>query len=214
MENVILGSSLGATVNIPKYIVIHCTDVSYKVNSDQFKSTNDYHRDVREFPISSLGFYVGYQYLYTGGREYICRKESDVGAHCNQGFDGTTVYEPGTPGKLSMNYQSIGLCCGFDGDIEKMPDAEYKLLQNRVWDIQNRYGINQVFFHRHFATSKTCPGGLINDQWLSALLKRPSDVPSSSCTAVEAENVRLKVEVSMWKQAYQWIDEALKKYFK
>lgn len=180
MKNIttILGTSLGATQNTPKYIVVHCSDVSYRSNSDQFNSINIYHRDVREFPKSTLGNWVGYHYLFTGGKQYICKEEWEVGAHCNQGFDGITVYPPATPGKLSINYQSIGLCIGFDGDIEMPPLAEYNLLQKKLWEIQDKYKIpnENVYFHRKFATNKTCPGSLITSQWLLDLLKRPEPV--------------------------------------
>lgn len=181
-----LGTSLGLVTNSPKYLVIHSSDDSYKNSPDQFNKINIYHRDERKFPISSLGYYGGYHYLYTGGKEYQYRKEDEVGAHCNQSFDGIKVYLPGTPGKLSMNYQSVGLCIGFDGDIQMPPTAEYDLFQKRVWQLQDKYSISNenVFFHHYFTGSaKTCPGLLIDLKWLFALLKRPQSVPTASCTA-------------------------------
>ena len=204
----IYGTSLGVLVNTPRYIVLHTSDVSFRANSNQYNSINIYHRDERGFPQSVLGGWVGYHYLYTGGKEYKCKEDQEVGAHCNQGYDGVKVYPPQTPGKLSMNYQSIGLCIGFDGDIELPPSMEYALLQKRVWDIQDRYKIpnEHVFFHRKFATSKTCPGTLITQEWLVELLKRPTPavIPpkpiETTCVAQEKEIQALKEQVKWWEK--------------
>lgn len=134
------------------------------------------------FPVSSLGYYVGYHYLFTGDKEYQCRADTDEGAHCNQGFDGIRVYEAGTYDKTkisTMNHQSIGLCLGFDGDIEYPSAIQYELLQKRVWQLQDKYNISNdnVYFHRYFAKNKTCPGSLITQAWLDTLLRRPIVVP-------------------------------------
>jgi hypothetical protein len=168
-------------VNNIKYILIHCSDISHKVSADQFNSINNYHRDERGFPRSSLGFYVGYHYLITGDKEYRCRLDTDEGAHCNQGYDGTTVYAPATYDNTkikSMNHQSVGVCIGFDGDIEYPTAMQYALLQKRVWALQDKWGVSNenVRFHREFAKSKTCPGSLITQAWLDELLKRPVPV--------------------------------------
>jgi len=209
----ILGSSLGATTNTPRYYVLHCSDVSYRANSDQFNSINNYHRDVRKFPESSLGIHVGYQNLFTGGKQYKCREDNEVGAHCNQGYDGVTVYPPGTPGKLSMNYQSIGDCVGFDGDIEQMPLIEKGLLQKRMWEVQDKYPGIIFKFHREFAKDKTCPGSLITTAWLNDLLKRPTPVvvppkpPESMCIAQERVIAEQKKTIAWYEEIFEWIAE-------
>lgn len=173
-----LGNSLGYTKNIPKYIVIHCSDVSFRQRYDQLNSINIYHRDERDFPKSSLGYYVGYHCLITGDKNYKCKEEDEVGAHCNQGFDGKTVYPTGSGKALSINYQSLGICIGFDGDIEMPPVTLYKLLQKQIWAWQDKYVIpnENVYFHRYFHSGKTCPGSLIKPQWLIDILKRPEPV--------------------------------------
>lgn len=180
--------------NNPKKIIVHCSDVSYRVQPDQFNSINSYHRDVREFPKSSLGFFVGYHYLYTGGKEYVCKLETDIGAHCNQQVDGK-----------SLNYQSIGLCLGFDGDIEYPPAKEEELLKKRLLDLMKRYNIKRkdVEFHRAYATDKTCPGSLITDKWLDDILAEPIATPivkpiENSCYQ-EKETIKLQQQkLSMW----------------
>lgn len=149
--------------NTPKKILIHCTDVSYTKNKDQLKSVNRYHRDVKGFNISELGYAVGYHYLYTGGREIQTRNDFEHGNHCNTVVNG-----------LSMNFQSIGLGVGFDGDVEYPPAEEYKLLKKRVHFLQDRYGLTDkdVEFHRKYTPSKTCAGSLLGEEWLKDLLAR------------------------------------------
>lgn len=149
-------------MNTPKYIVIHSTDVSWKKNPDQFLAVNSYHQS-EAFPKSSLGYFVGYHRLITGGKNYKARQDFEGGAHTNQVVDG-----------LSMNVQSLGICFGGDGDIEYPNPADYDLLQKQVWSWQDAYKIpnDKVFFHRHFNTAKTCPGSLLGDEWMRNLLAR------------------------------------------
>lgn len=146
--------------NNPKYIIVHCTDVSQRT-FDQLKSVNNYHRDVRDFPKSSLGYHVGYHALITGGRLVKCKEDWEEGAHCNQQLSG-----------LSMNFQSLGICMGFDGDVE-MPDKYMvPLLREQILKWQKMYVIDdsRVLFHRVFANDKTCPGSLITRDWLMNVL--------------------------------------------
>lgn len=142
--------------NNPRYIVIHCSDVPEKTQWDQFASINTYHRDSRGFPRSSLGFYVGYHYLITGGKEYVCKRDFEEGAHCNQLQDG-----------VSMNFQSIGVCVGFDGDVELPSKVHMDLLKGRVRLLQMQYGISndRIKFHRDFQPAKTCPGVLFTRRY-------------------------------------------------
>ncbi len=163
--------------NNPKYIIIHCTDCSYKSIPDQFIACNGWHKD-RSFPLSSLGYYIGYQRLITGEKNYQCRLDTDEGAHCNQQLNG-----------LSMNFQSLGICMGFDGDIEFPTPVQHDLLKKQVQEWQDQYGIpnENVYFHRHFATEKTCPGNLITDAWLAAILQRDIIPPKENqCIAEKA----------------------------
>lgn len=186
-------------VNTPKYLIIHTTDYPYSKMQDQFKACDGWHKE-RQFPKSSKGLYIGYHYLFTGGREYICREDSEEGAHCNTQVNGQ-----------SMNFQSIGLAVGFDGDIEYMPPVEYTLLQKRVWALQDKYKIpnDRVKYHRDFTPSKTCPGSLIDSKWLVQLLQRPIvvvDKPvEKMCIAEEKEIVVLKERVKWYEDIFNWI---------
>lgn len=179
-------------MNNPQYIVIHCTDFSESLRYDQLNQTNSYHKS-EGFPKSSLGYYVGYHYLITGGKEYQCRLDTDVGAHCNSSVN-----------SLSMNYQSIGVCWGGDGDVEYPSPEHYRLLKERIRALMRDFGIpkENVRFHRAFNTKKTCPGSLLTEEWLNNLLK--DDVVKASTCSVEKE------EITELKKQLSWYDELLK----
>lgn len=170
-------------LNKPKYIVIHCTDVSERDIWDQFKSVNTYHKS-RDFDLSRLGFYVGYHVLITGGKAYQAREDDEMGCHCNQSVDGIT-----------MNLQSLGVCIGFDGDIEMPSPVHYDLLKKQVMRWQRLYNIpkENVFFHRHFATNKTCPGALLDQNWLDILLQyNPEILPNPKVPTQEENQIEIK----------------------
>lgn len=151
-----------------KYILVHCSDVLSTDIFDQFKSINIYHRDNRFFPESSLGIFVGYNYLITGDKLYKCRENWEIGAHCNDVVDG-----------ISMNRQSIGICFGIDGDRELPSDTHLKLFKSLIDGLMIKYDIplERVKFHRDYDTKgKTCPGTLFTRQYLESIIK-PLSVP-------------------------------------
>lgn len=188
--------------NNPNTIIIHCTDYPRSKMADQFVACDGWHKD-RDFPLSSLGYYTGYQRMITGDKNYQARLDTDEGAHCNQKVNG-----------LSMNFQSLGICMGLDGDIELPTTMEYALLQKQVWAWQDQYNISneQVKFHRFYATEKTCPGSLITDAWLKELLRRPVAVvaippkpPENMCIAQEKVIEEQKQKLAWYEQIFQWI---------
>lgn len=185
--------------NNPKFIVVHCTDYSYANLYDQFSACNGWHKD-RAFPLSSLGYYVGYHRLITGNTNYRARLDTDEGAHCNNIVDG-----------LSMNFQSLGVCIGFDGDIEMPLTLHMNLLKEQIQEWMKTYNIpiERVQFHRDFSTVKTCPGSLITRQWLENLIN--PIVTSSTCLE---ENVVLKAENSKLKLLLDNLKVFLSTYFK
>lgn len=143
-------------MNHPDKIIIHCSDVSWRKSRDQLESINQYHYK-QKFPLSRLGYHVGYHVLVTGGKIYHTRLETEEGAHT-----------------VGQNRQSLGICVGFDGDIEYPHPDDYALLQRQVWRWQEMYSIpdDKVVFHRDFNTSKSCPGSLLGVEWLNNLLRR------------------------------------------
>ena len=136
--------------------------MSWRRNRDQFNAVNQYHHSL-DFPKSKAGYYVGYHRLITGGKNYQARIETEVGAHTKD-----------------MNSRSLGICVGFDGDIEYPHPDDYVLLKKQVQGWQDDYNIlnEKVFFHRVFNTSKTCPGSLLGVEWMKELLRRtPAEKP-------------------------------------
>jgi hypothetical protein len=188
-------------MNRPKYIVVHCTDISYKISTDQYKSVNDYHRDVREFPVSRSGSYVGYHALITGGLTYRPRQDDEMGAHCNQEFDGKNIWPVNTGKATSMNLQSLGVCIGFDGDMEYPSQADAIRLRNQCHEWMDKYGISieNVYFHRNFAANKSCPGSLITKDWLYQLLKR---VPKTPMKELEIPTADVNNFVALWRKLF------------
>jgi len=152
--------------NRPRFIIIHTSDVPFRLVWNQLKAINRYHRLI-DFPRSKKGYYVGYHRLITGDKNYQCREDLEVGAHCN-----TKLFD------LSLNYQSLGICVGFDGDEEYMSAKHFKLLQEQVWAWQDYWKIDDkdVRFHREFNKFKTCPGKLIDQKFLNRLLKRHVEI--------------------------------------
>lgn len=182
-------------MNTPKYIVIHSTDVSWKKNRDQFAAVNAYHQG-EDFPKSSLGIFVGYHRLITGGLNYKCRDDNEIGAHTNQVVEG-----------LSMNQQSLGICFGGDGDIEYPHPDDYELLQKQVFAWQDKYGIpnERVYFHRYFNKAKTCPGALLGEEWLRSLLARevvekPDDQEEKQKAILVQKVTLLQQIIALWIQ--------------
>lgn len=174
---------------IPKYILVHCSDVSERTIYDQFKSINNYHRDDRQFPVSTKGFYVGYHYLVTGEKVYKCREDWEVGSHCNDKVDG-----------VSMNFQSIGVAWGGDGDTELPSKVHKDLLKGTITRLMEEHNIplERVKFHCDFDTKgKTCPGSLFTKEYLKGIIQ-PVEIP----IVVEKCNDEKKIIESQKKQIF------------
>ena len=193
---------------MPRYLVLHCTDYSFRIKNNQLKDVDSWHKD-RGFPLSSKGYFCGYHYLITGDKVYQCREDNEIGAHCNQEFDGKNVYPPQSGKALSVNVQSVSVCVGFDGDIEMPTPKMYDLLQKKVWELQDKYEIpnNRVLFHRFFAKNKSCPGSLITDQWLTDLLTRPKPIVENKISTCIVDNEVAK-KPSIWDNLFALIRNA------
>lgn len=145
-------------MNRPEYIVVHHTAVSYDKNPAQFAATNAYHKS-QGFPVSSLGFYVGYHYLIEkNGDIYHPRDDTDDGAHTSQ--DG-------------VNFKSIAVCFTGNFDIEEPTLEQVQSALAVIESVQRKFNIpdNKVFPHRHWAP-KTCWGSKMSDNVLPDLRAR------------------------------------------
>ncbi len=131
----------------PKQIIVHHDGVSRKGPS--FDIVNDFHKG-QHFPLSSLGFYVGYHFwIERDGKTIQARKEDEIGAHT-----------------LGQNYTSLGIGLAGNFDKEQPTDEQVAALGALLSRLCFAHAIahDQIFPHRHF-NPKTCYGMLLSDTW-------------------------------------------------
>lgn len=128
--------------NSREYIVLHHTaDPS---QGPQFDKVNASHK-ARGFPISKLGFYVGYHYFIGfEGTIKIARREDEIGAHCDA---------------KNMNRRGIGICLAGDFTKNKPNKKQIEALAALMRDIKIRNQIpdTRVVLHRECKPT-ACPG--------------------------------------------------------
>ncbi len=146
---------------IPKYIVIHHTAVSYRKNPDQWKATNQYHKDKIwgykngkpiKTPISSLGYYGGYNYeIAAKGTIMQFRRD---------GEETVAQYQ-----KNMNNGQAISICLDGYFDIEEPTPEQYEACKKLIIQKMEAYNIKpeNIIPHRDLATLKSCPGTRLPD---------------------------------------------------
>jgi N-acetylmuramoyl-L-alanine amidase len=139
-----------------KYIFIHHSAVSYNLNPDQWTQTNNYHRDVRGFPKSSLGFYVGYSYEIS--------KDGLIRQARNDGEETAAV--------KGYNFESISICLDGNFDIELPTPMQSIALKNLLKEKMKAYNvpIKNILPHRAFA-NKSCYGSKLPDDWGQKLVE-------------------------------------------
>ncbi len=153
------------SINNPKYILVHCSAVSRKKAPTQFWAINRYHGVERGFPMSSMGYFGGYHFFYEpNGTELRYKRDWEVGAHCNSKVNG-----------VSMNFQSISLCWGGDGDNETPTPKQTENMRIRIKKLVEKYNIplTNIYVgpHRLWTKWKTCYGKMLSDDWAYLLVK-------------------------------------------
>lgn len=130
------------STNSREYIVLHHT--ADPTQGPQFDKVNASHK-ARGFPISKLGYYVGYHYFigYEGTIK-VARYESEIGAHCDA---------------KNMNYRGIGICLAGDFSKYTPNKKQIEALAALVRDIKIRNQIpdQRVLLHRECKPT-ACPG--------------------------------------------------------
>src|SRR3990167_1154547 len=128
----------------------------------KFDKINAYHKS-KGFPISSLGFYVGYHWLIEpDGTIKKARKEDEVGAH-DQG----------------ENLDSIGICLAGNFNLNMPPEPQAASAAKLLGEIRDRLNIPITKIEPHRQDDQTdCPGKLLGDNWiiLNYLDRHPSAV--------------------------------------
>lgn len=137
--------------NIPKKIIVHHTaDMSME---PQLQKVNEYHKS-RDFPISSLGFFVGYHYLIEKNGDVIqTRQYWEEGAHT-----------------IGMNMSSIGVCLAGDFDVEYPTNKQMDALGALLNGLLSASSLSpaDIVPHRKYA-NKDCYGTMLEDTWAAEL---------------------------------------------
>ena len=144
-----------------KRVIWHHTADSY--GGPQFKKIDRFHKS-RKFPISSLGFYVGYHWLIErDGIVKRARTAYEIGAH-DQG----------------ENLNSLGIGIAGDFNVQLPTEKQAVAAAVLVKGIIKKYRIKIYDFEPHRLDDTTnCPGKLMADNWLiDNYLKRQKDPPT------------------------------------
>lgn len=142
----------------PKFIILHHSAVNSSSNSDQFEANNNYHKS-KGFPLSSLGYYLGYNYeIATNGRVRQARKEGEI-----------TAAVP----ELELNSgKAIHICLDGNFDYEEPKPSQIFALRDLLKKLTKEFGITEdtIYFHRTFNHKKTCPGMKISLCFIRGLI--------------------------------------------
>ena len=141
-------------MNKPDKIIVHHTAVSRTY--PQFSEVDRYHKS-REFPRSSLGYYIGYHVLIErDGIVRYPRAISDEGAHCK-----------------GQNFTSIGIALAGNFDAEHPSAKQVDKLGITITRLMKLYKIpiTRIYPHRRFRPT-SCYGKLLSDKWAALTVIR------------------------------------------
>lgn len=133
--------------NEPIKIILHHDGVSR--SGPSFDIVNHFHQS-KEFPLSSLGFYVGYHYwIEKDGSTRQARADEDIGAHT-----------------VGQNNISIGIGLAGNFDVEQPTNEQISSLGKLLSELVTFHKIEKdhIYPHRKFA-EKTCFGSKLPDNW-------------------------------------------------
>ena len=153
--------------NTPQNLIIHHSITPRDLDPNKTEASIERNHKERGFPLSSLGWHVGYQYMIFGNgevRQY--RKDTEEGAHCKE---------------QSMNFKSIGICLIGDFDKETPSNKQIQSLKELMQHKLLSFGISsdKIFPHRKFAINsatglpyKSCYGNKLPDDWAKQLINQ------------------------------------------
>ena len=123
------------TKNYPEKIILHHSGVDSSGN--QLTAINRYHKS-RGFPLSELGWYVGYHELIEKDGRIIKTRES---------------YEEGAHTLNDWNRKSIGICLIGNFHVHAPTQAQLVALQGLI----DKYNLPYIF-HKDADERRTCAG--------------------------------------------------------
>ena len=131
----------------PVRIIFHHSAIN--AERDQLAEIDAYHK-TRDFPLSKLGYYVGYHYLIErSGKVRQTRLEAEIGAH-----------------DTGENTNSLGICLAGDFRYTVPSEAQETAFAGLVKDIRSRWDIPLARFEPHRWDDETqCPGPKVADNW-------------------------------------------------
>ena len=137
---------------IPRRIVWHHSAAD--TPDPQFHAINGWHKD-RGFPISSLGFYVGYHYVIEkDGTVARARTDQEIGAH-----------------DTGENIDSLGICLVGNFSVSVPTVQQAFAFANLLRQLMMAHVISINAIEPHRRDDKTeCPGTLMPDNWPMGLL--------------------------------------------
>ena len=117
----------------------------------QFAKIDRYHKS-RTFPISSMGYYVGYHWVVErDGTVKQAREENEIGAH-----------------DTGENLNSIGICLAGDFNVHTPTLEQTAAAARLLGEIRARWSIPITRIEPHRWDDQTdCPGRLLGDNWLT-----------------------------------------------
>lgn len=136
--------------NPTKIIVHHSADATF---ADQLEKINEYHKS-RDFPVSSLGYYVGYHFIINHeGVLTQTRKIEDEGAHTK-----------------GLNFDSIGICLEGNFSEELPTEAQKATLGKLLLQLCELHGfdVTDIYPHRAFGNT-SCYGDKLSANWAGLL---------------------------------------------
>ncbi len=133
--------------NRPDKIIVHHDGVSR--TGPSLRIVDAAHKE-RDFPLSKLGFYVGYHWVIErDGQIARTRFDEEIGAHT-----------------VGQNDKSIGIFLAGDFDAEMPTQAQERELGVLLHHYCDLYKLDEydIFPHRKFA-QKSCYGSKLGDTW-------------------------------------------------
>ncbi len=142
-----------------KSIALHNTAVKND-GTKQLKGVNDYHKKKWNMK-SSLGWYVGYNFFCD-----VDAKETNT--RC---IGEETIANKGHNCDVKSRCDTISYCMAFDGSQQFPTDKQNKTFQSFIRRMKKDYPNIKVVGHRDLQKSRTCPGKLITDTYISSFNK-------------------------------------------
>ena len=141
-----------------KYLCLHHSAVSRKVQKYQFDPINRYHK-IQFNMLSSLKIWIGYNALVEPyGELIVCRKDGEE-----------------TAAVIGHNKDALHICLVGDFNSEWPTQPQINKLKSWLFEKMKLYGreVSDIKNHRDLQRYRTCPGVLIPDNW-GQILVSPS----------------------------------------